>query len=300
MGIVKAKRKNKKVGDWITELFVSIVLIATVIACIYPFWHVLMYSFSDSRKAMSGGVFLFPRGFSTATYEMLFMTEKIFVVFKNSVLKALLGTGLAMVVTSLTAYVLAQEVLKGKRVFLFMIYFTMLFGGGTIPNYLLMRDLHLLDTFAVYVIPGAMSAYNMFVLRNAFASIPNELPESAVMDGANPVQILLHIHLPLCKAALATIALYYVRGFWNSYMDGVLYTNDSKLMLLQVYLRQLISLTSASTAIGGASGLGTNSTVSEESMKMTVIAISIIPIILVYVFLQRFFQKGVNVGAVKG
>lgn len=294
MAIVKPKKK--KVGDQITDLFISICLIVMIVVSIYPFWHVIMYSLSESRAAMSGGIFLWPRDFTLIAYEMLFQTQRIWHAFGVTILKTVVGTAGALVVTTLTAYALSQDELKGRRPIQLIIYFTMLFSGGMIPTYLLIKDLGLLDTFWVYVIPGLMTPYNMFVLRNFFTMIPKSLPESAMLDGANPMQILRHIYLPLSKSALATITLYYVQGFWNSYMDGVLYVNSQKLELLQVYLRLLIAQAGAAAAMGG----GSTSTVTEETTKMTVIAVSVIPVILVYLFLQRFFQKGVTVGAVKG
>lgn len=295
MAIVKPKKK--KWGDKLTEFVVSTILFVFVVVCIYPFWHVIMYSLSDSKAAMSGGLFLLPRKFTTIAYEMTFESKRIFIPFRNTIMKTVFGTALTLVVTTLTAYPLSQAELRGRRIVLFYIYFTMLFGGGTIPTYLVIKDLGLLDNFLVYVIPGAMSAYNMFVLRNFFAGIPRELPESAMLDGANPMQILVRIVLPLSKPAIATIALYTVQGQWNSYMDGVLYVTSSNLEILQVYLRRLISSTGA---LADVAGLNTMNRVSEETAKMTVIAIAVIPVLVVYMFLQKYFQKGLTVGAVKG
>lgn len=297
MAIVKPRKK--KVSDRITDGILGLLIAIVIIMCLYPFWHVIMYSFSDSREAMSGGIFLWPRKFTTISYEMLFQTKRIFVAFGNSVAKTVVGTLISMVITVLTAYPLAQEELKGKKPILFLIYFTMLFGGGMIPNYLLMKDLHLLDTFWVYVIPGALNVYNMFVLRNAFLSVPKSLTEAAKLDGANPLQGLCMVTLPLTKATLATLTMYYVQGNWNSYMDGVLYVNKGSLELLQVYLRRLISQSGASAALGEMGDLSAASAVTEESMKMTVIAFSVIPVIIVYMFLQKYFVKGATVGAVK-
>lgn len=297
MAIIKPKKK--KLGDHITDIIFGIIIALIIIVCLYPFWHVIMYSFSESSAAMSGGVFLFPRKFTTITYEMLFQTKKIFIAFGNSVAKTVVGTVISMVVTILTAYPLAQDELKAKRPILFIIYFTMLFSGGIIPAYILIKDLNMLDSFWVYVIPVALNPYNMFVLRSFFMSIPKSLTEAARLDGANPMQVLCKVTLPLSKASLATITLYYVQALWNSYMDGVLYVNSSRLELLQVYLRRLIAQAGASAALGEMGDLNAASRVTEESMKMTVIAFSIIPVIIVYLCLQKYFVKGAMVGAVK-
>lgn len=291
--------RKKKVGDRITDIIFGIIIVLVIIVCLYPFWHVIMYSFSESRAAMNGGLFLLPREFTTITYEMLFQTKKIFVTFGNSVAKTVVGTVISMVVTILTAYPLAQEELKGKRLILFVIYFTMLFSGGIIPTYILIKDLNMLDNFWVYVIPVALNPYNMFVLRSFFMSIPRSLIEAARLDGANPMQILCRVTIPLSKASIATITLYYIQALWNSYMDGVLYVNSSSLELLQVYLRRLIAQSGASAALGEMGNLNAASMITEESMKMTVIAFSIIPVIIVYLCLQKYFAKGTMVGAVK-
>jgi len=295
MAIVRPKKK--KLGDVLTDSFLSTLLIVLTIVCIYPFWHVLMYSLSDSRASMSGGLFLLPKEFTLEAYRVTFKTKKLFVAIGNSVLKTVVGTAVALVLTSLMAYPLSREELRGRRIVLFYVYFTMLFSGGIIPTYLIVKDVGLLDSFWAYIIPSAMSAYHMFILRNFFASTPKSLPESAMLDGANPMQILWHIMLPLAKPAYATITLYTVQSCWNSYMDGVLYITSSKLEILQVYLRRMIA---ASGALVEMAGFNTENTISEETAKMTVIAISAIPVTLVYLFLQKYFQKGLNVGAVKG
>jgi putative aldouronate transport system permease protein len=158
----------------------------------------------------------------------------------------------------------------------------------------------LLDTFWVYVIPGMMSAYNMFILRNYFAAIPSSLEESAMLDGANPFQTLFFIILPLSQAALAAIAMFYGVGNWNSYMDGVLYVNNQKLQLLQVYLRQMIGVAGAKGALSTAANLSETARLTEETMKMVVIAVAVLPVLFVYPFLQKYYTKGVMVGSVKG
>ena len=177
----------------------------------------------------------------------------------------------------------------------------MLFSGGTIPTYILLKDLHMLDTFWVYVIPSLMNVYNMFILRNFFQAIPDSLAESAMLDGANHGQILAKIVLPLSKAALATQVMFYGVNRWNSYMDGVLYVNNPKLQLLQVYLRQIINSIGGKQGIGASAGdLSGASAITEESIKMTVIAMSVIPVLIVYLSLQKYFIKGTMVGSVKG
>lgn len=298
MAIVKSKKSTS--GDRISGMVINVVLFALVILTLYPFWHVFMYSISDSRAAMSGGLFFLPRKITFLTYQLLFKTSQIFVAFGNTVAKTVVGTAISLFLTVLTAYPLSLPYFRGRRFLQMVIFFTMLFTGGIIPTYLLLRDLHMLDTFWVYVFPSAMSPYNMFIMRNFFQTIPDSLQESAKLDGANHMQILTRIVLPLSKPAVATMTMFYGVANWNSYMDGILYVNNQKLQLLQVYLRQLISSTGAKGALSAAGDLSAAAAVTEESMKMTVISVSIIPILFVYMFLQKYFTKGVMVGSVKG
>ena len=287
-------------ADHIADILIGIFLGILVFTTIYPFWHVIMYSVSDSYSSMSGGLFFLPRNFTLLAYEMLLKTNQIFVAYRNTVMKTLVGTGISVFLTALTAYPLSLSRFKGRNFISMLIFFTMLFNGGIIPTYLLIKSLGLLDTFWVYVIPGAMSAYNMFILRTYYRSIPSSLEESALLDGANPFQILFRIILPLSLPALAAIAMFYGVGNWNSYMGGILYVNDQRLQLLQVYLRQLIGAAGAKGALGDAGDLGPASRLTEETMKMTVITVSVIPILIVYPFLQKYYTKGVMVGSVKG
>lgn len=285
-----------KVADWIIYIFLGIFVFSTI----YPFWHVVMYSLSDSHASMSGGLFFYPRDFSVLAYKMLFKSKTIFIAYKNTIGKTVIGTLFSVVLTAMTAYPLSLKRFKGRTIISMMIFLTMLFSGGLIPTYLLIKSLGLLDTFWVYVIPGAMSAYNMFILRNFFQSLPASLEESALIDGANPFQILVKIIIPLSLPALAAITMFYGVHNWNSYMDGVIYINNSKLQLLQVYLLQLINSAGAKGALGDASGLGEASKLTEETMKMATITISVLPVLIVYPFLQKYYVKGALVGSVKG
>ncbi|MBE5967353.1 MAG: carbohydrate ABC transporter permease [Lachnospiraceae bacterium] len=296
----KVWKKKKTIGDRISSGFIGIILTIIVIITIYPFWHVLMYSLSDSKASMGGGIFLYPRDFSILSYQLLFQTEQIFVAFGNTLFKTIFGTALSVILTALTAYPLSLPRFKGRGFFSMMIFFTMLFSGGMIPTYLLVKELGLIDNYLVYILPGAMSAYDMFILRNFFQSLPPSLEESAFLDGANAFQIFYKIILPLSKPALAAVTMFYGIGNWNSYMDGVLYVNKSDMQLLQVYLRQLITAAGGKGALGDLSNLGSAAALTEDTMKMTVIAVSVIPVLIVYPFLQKYYTKGVLVGSVKG
>lgn len=283
----------------LVQILKAIICVLLIVVTLYPFWHVFMYSFSDPRAAMGGGIFLWPREFSTEPWKAVLKTGQIFSTMRVSVAKTLVGTTLSLVLSVLTAYPLSLPYFKGRTLIQGMIFFTMLFSGGTIPTYILLKDLHLLNTFWVYVLPGAISAYNMFILRNFFLAIPDSLTESAMLDGANHMQILVRIVLPLSKAAIATQVMFYGVSYWNSYMDGVLYVNEQSLQLMQVYLRDLIQFA------GGAGGdiptsMSGETVLTEESVKMATIALSLTPVMIVYLSLQKYFIKGTMVGSVKG
>jgi putative aldouronate transport system permease protein len=298
----KMKRYNPRSSkDIIGDVFIYGLLVVIVFSTIYPFWHVLMYSISDSLESMRGGLFFHPRKFTLLGYKMLFNTKQIYIAYRNTIMKTVIGTFLSLVISALTAYPLSLKRFRGRRFFSGMIFFTMLFSGGIIPTYLLIRDLRLLNTFWVYVIPGMMSAYNMFILRNYFSSIPSSLEESAMLDGANPFQTLFLVILPLAAPALAAIAMFYGVGNWNSYMDGILYVNNQDLQLLQVYLRQMVGVAGAKQALSDASGsLSETARLTEETMKMVVISVAVLPVLFVYPFLQKYYTKGIMVGSVKG
>ncbi len=300
------QKKNKKIrrskGERIGYFFICLTLGLFAFTTVYPVWHVIMYSISDSKRAMSGGFFFWPRGLDFKGYELVFKTSQIWVAYKNSILVTLLGTILSVTLSALTAYPLSRKRLRGRGFFCLAIFFTMLFSGGMIPLYLQVYRLGLINTFWSMILPTAMSAYNMFILRNYMQSIPESLEESARIDGANDVIILFRIYLPLCTPALAAVAMFYGVGYWNNYMNCLLYTNTNELQVLPLYLRGVLggAAANALSASGDTSSLGEATTLTEETLKMTVVAISVVPIIIVYPYLQRYYTKGITIGAVKG
>ena len=290
---------KRSLPERVGYLIILTFLILFSLVTLYPFWHVLMYSISDSRASMTGGLFFLPREPTFLSYAMIFRTSQIFVAYRNTILRTLVGTLFSLIITALTAYPLSHKRLPFRNSISMLIFFTMLFSGGMIPTFLLVQQLGLIDTFWALVIPGMMSAYNMFILRNYFQQLPVELEESAYVDGASPPVILLRIILPVSMPALAAITLFYGIGNWNAYLDCILYTNTDKLQVLQVYIRNLMALTGAMESISGIPGSDA-SRLTEETVKMTTIAISVLPILFVYPFLQRYYTKGIMVGAVKG
>ena len=287
----------EKVGYVLIVCFLVLFAFSTV----YPFWHVMMYALSDSPSAMGGGLFFLPRKPDLLAFRMIFKTSQIYVAYGNTIARTLVGTLLSLTVTALTAYPLSLRRFKGRNSLSLLIFFTMLLSGGMIPTFLLVQSLGLLDTFWALVIPGVMSPYNMFILRNYFQSLPASLEESAHIDGANAFVVLLRIILPISTPALAAIAMFYGVGHWNSYLDGILYINKPTLQILQVYLRTLLMSTGAMNSLSGVSNQAEAANkLTEESVKMATIAVSVLPILVVYPFLQRYYTKGITVGAVKG
>lgn len=281
----------------ILRVFIHIALVIVTISCAYPFWYVLIYSISDSKAALDNPVILWPVSPTLSLFSQLLNLKMLWSSFLNSVGVTALGTVLAVMLTSSLAYPLSVRRLKGRGAITMFLYFTMLFSGGMIPAYLLIRDLHLIDNRWALILPSMMSIYNLLVLRNFFLGIPGELEESASIDGASPLRVLVQIILPLSLPALAVQAMLYGVGYWNSYMDSVMYINSPSKISLQAYLRTLLNTQTASSA--NVTDTATNY-VSDASMRMGCVAITLIPMLIVYPWIQKYYVGGLTVGAVKG
>jgi len=255
-----------------------------------PFLYVVVSSFSTSSSVM-------PSGFSVEAYRYIFSASTFTKSLQVSIFITVVGTAFQLVMTSLMAYSLSHRQLPGRNAVLLMVLFTMLFSGGMIPTYFVVKATGLLDSLAALIIPSAISAFNLIILKNFFQSIPEELKESAKIDGSHELGILFRIVLPLSLPAMATFALFYAVGIWNQYFNAILYLNDAAKYPVQVILRQVIILTSGS--IGDTTEIE-NMTYYGNSIKMAVIVIATVPIMIVYPFLQKHFAKGVMLGSVKG
>jgi putative aldouronate transport system permease protein len=228
---------------------------------------------------------------------MVFKEGSIFQSMRNSIYITVVGTLINMIMTMFAAYPLSKPRLRGRKILLFLIAFTMWFSGGLIPSYLLVKQLKLIDTFWALMIPGAISTYNMILLKTFFQSIPSSLEESAQIDGCNDIVILFKIILPLALPALATISLFYAVGHWNNFFSALIYINKSTMYPLQVKLRQIITL----NRVEDFNNIVEDQVqIVQETIKAASIVISTIPIIIVYPFLQKYFVKGVMIGSIKG
>jgi putative aldouronate transport system permease protein len=244
-------------------------------------------------------VVAWPVGFQTQSYKSFLQDTNFYRSFLNTVYVTFLGTTINLVMTTITAYPLSKRGFRGGSLIMKFIIFTMLFSGGTIPSYLLIKNLNLIDSFWALMLPGAINTFNLIIMKTFFAGIPKELEEAATIDGCNELQILLRIYVPLSLTVMATLGLFYAVNHWNSYMNALIYINDVKKFTLQVKLKQLL-VDDQFAQTSGLSGNDDQNRVIQESLKAAIIVISTIPMLVVYPFLQKYFVKGVMIGAVKG
>ena len=297
--LVKAS-KGEKVFYFFNYCFLAVCAFLTL----FPFVNVIATSFSSSRAITSGEVFLLPVEANINSYINLVKDGQLFVAMKNTVLVTVVGTLFNMTATILAAYPLSKKRLRGRNLFLMMIVFTMVFSGGMIPGFILVRQLKLIDTYWSLWLPGLLSTYNMFVMRTFFNGIPVSLEEAAIIDGANDITILLKIILPLSMPVIATLTLFYAVGGWNSYFGPLMYITTSTKQVLMVKLYQMIDTMSQtllnSVSVGGSEGILQEEMIAPEGIRTAAIVITIAPIMCVYPFLQKYFVKGVMIGSVKG
>jgi putative aldouronate transport system permease protein len=299
--IANAARTKAPISDKIFDIIVYTVVTLVLILTLYPFLNVLALSFNDSTDSVRGGITIFPREFTLRNYETIFNYPGLITGFKISVLRTLIGTVLGLISGSMLAYTISRADFQGRRFVSVFLALTMYVSGGLIPFYILIRDLGMMSTFAVYVLPGIVSAFNVFVIRSFIDGIPYALQESAKLDGANDFTIYWRVILPLTKPALATIALFLAVGQWNSWFDTYLYNGSNPaLTTLQFELMKVLQSTQQNQdAFRGQNASQIMSQISPESIKMAITIVCTVPILVVYPFLQKYFVKGMTLGAVK-
>lgn len=283
----------------ISDVVIIVVITLLCLTCIIPFWHVLVKSISGNSFVQAKAVFLWPKGVTFDAYKSLFEDGSLTYSMKYSVFITAVFTLLGMLVCTCAAYPLSKKRLKGRSVMTFLLMVPMYFSAGLLPTYLLYFNLHLIDNWWVLILPLIYSPYNMLIMKNNFMSnIPDELEESAFLDGASNFQILGKIVLPLSKPILATLSLFYAVGRWNAYSDNMYYITSNKLKMAQYKLYEMIlnAQEAAQTALTEA----TNVTSTPEVLQAASIMFVTIPIIIIYPFVQKYFVKGTMVGAVKG
>lgn len=291
-------RLHRLSGDMIFRGINGFLLILCGTATLFPFLYVLAVSLSPMEQVMRGGLILWPEKFTWDSYSMIFSNSHFMQALWMTISITIIGTITNLALTVLMAYPLSKTRLKGRRVILFLVLFTMLFSGGMIPGYLVMKWLGLLNSFWSVIMPGAISAFNLIILKNFFQGIPEALEESARIDGCSHFGVLLKIVLPLSMPALATFTLFYAVGHWNQFFQSIMYVTNSSLWPIQVILRQMII--EGSTEEYQAAIANESLQVIPMTIKMAAIVVATVPILLVYPFLQKHFAKGVLLGSVKG
>lgn len=289
---------KKSIGERLFDGFNIVLLAAGSFLFLYPLWFVIVSSVSDAASIASGAISLWPRGFNLEAYERVFSDSRVWLTYRNTIFYVLAGTLINLVLTTLGAYPLSRRDLFGRNAIMLFIVFTMFFSGGLIPMYLNVRDLGLFDTRWALLLPGAISAYNLIVMRTFFQStIPDGLIESAKIEGASEYRILWSIVLPLSMPVVAVMTLFYAVYHWNSWFDAMIYLQDRSLHPLQLLLREILVSSQTNDMLGGV-GSGDVVGVS-ETIKYATTVIATLPILVIYPFLQKYFAKGVMLGGVK-
>ncbi len=293
---MNTKKRFKFNGRTAFVIFNTLFMLFMITITLYPFYYAVIASFSDPAKLVSHqGVLLMPlQPFTGEAYGVIFDHPLVFTGFRNSVIILIFGTLLNLFFTSLGAYFLSLKDVLWKDSIAMLIVFTMYFSGGMIPSYLTVKEVGLTDTLWALMIPAVISTYNMIILRTGFQAVPDSLKEAALLDGAGHVQILTKVILPLCKANLAVITLYYAVGHWNAWFNASIYLRDNGLYPIQLVARNFIE---APDLMGGA---GSEAARYQELLQYALIVVVSSPIVALYPFLQKYFAKGVMVGALKG
>ncbi|OWR31694.1 sugar ABC transporter permease [Saccharibacillus sp. O23] len=282
----------------IFRVFNAVVMLLVVLFTLYPFLYLVAQSFSSEEAIYAGKVSIFPVDFTAATYKLILGKPDFYLYYWNTILYSALGTFIAVMGTAILAYPLSKDKLRLNKFFIPFVLFTMYFSGGLIPNFILIsKTLHMRDTMWAIIIPGAISAFNVILMKTFFASIPNEVEEAAKVDGLGGYRIFLRIVLPLSKPILATMTLFCIVGIWNNWFGPALFLQSKEKWPVALYLRQIIDST-VSTAEVGASAEST--TQIAATIKSAAMVLTSLPIICIYPFVQKYFVQGMMIGSVKG
>ncbi|WP_336783036.1 carbohydrate ABC transporter permease [Paenibacillus illinoisensis] len=292
-----AQSRGDRAVEWM--IYAALALVSVVV--LYPVFFVGIASISNPENVMRGEVWLWPKNLSLVGYERLFANSELMKGYGNTLLYTVAGTMLNLVMTIAAAYPLSRSDFRGRTFFTILIVFTMFFSGGMIPTYLLIKDLGMLDTFWVMIIPSALSVWNMLIMKTFFQnSIPKEIQEAAFMDGCSNMKVLLRIVLPLSGPVLAVMVLFYAVGHWNSYFNALIYLSDRDKYPLQLFLREILVQGQMQEMVDISDDSLARSMMDAEAIKYAAVIITNLPMLILYPFLQKYFIKGVMIGAVKG
>lgn len=295
--------ESKKASDYVFRILNTLFLSLLTLACLYPCLYVLFASFSDPVQLYIGSkILLWPRGFSPNAFVLVFRNPNIWRAYLNTLLYVVSGTAIGLLLSILGAFVLSRKTFPGQKFFMTMVIITMFFGGGLIATYIVMRAYGLVNTIWSQILIGSMSTYNMIMVMSYFRSIPDSLEESAELDGASEWTILWKIFVPLSIPVIAVVALYFIVAKWNNWMTSAIYLTNREYYSLQLFLKEVL-------ISGNEQAAGMNPSVSggaadyqaySEAVKYATIVVSTLPVLCVYPFLQKYFMKGVMLGAIKG
>ncbi|WP_337100159.1 carbohydrate ABC transporter permease [Paenibacillus sp. YIM B09110] len=292
--------KDKKDFLFMTAVYAFIVSVFVV--TFYPFWNIFIISLNSAEDTLRGNLYLWPREFSLASYAQILTDSEIWTAIKVTVMRTAVGTPLAVMTISMLSFALSKRELVANRFWTLYFVFTMYFGGGLIPYYMVLKNYGLIDNFMVFIVPGLMNVFYMIIVRTFMQGLPQELDESAKIDGANYLQIFFRIILPLTTPVLATIGLFTAISHWNSWFDSYVFTYDPELKTLQAVLVKILNQYQTGSMVGDAQQMANSAkrlAVSPDTIRMAATMVATLPIIMVYPFLQKYFVKGMTLGAVK-
>lgn len=289
---------KRTIGEKIFNVFNVIFMTLLSIVCIYPFLYTLTISLSTSADAVKDGFHLVTLNPTLESYKQVFQNKNLINAYMNTIMRTVVGTLLTLVVTLMYAYSLSRKNLPLRKFFTVILIFTMLFNGGTIPTYLVIKNLHLLDNRLVYILPTLISAYNVIIARSFFMSIPEAIHDAAIIDGASEFKTFWAVYIPLSKAVIMTLLLWVAVGHWNSWYDAMIYMRDDNKIVVQLILQRMIQTSQA--VVSDSSTAEKAVTIMPVTIRSATIIVAILPILAVYPFIQKYFMQGVTLGAVKG
>jgi putative aldouronate transport system permease protein len=297
-------RESAGLSDYIFRIVVIVISIFVFIAVAYPLYFIIIASVSNSTLVNQGKVILWPKDIDFYGYKQVFQDERVWTGYRNTILYTVFGTLLNLAVTIPAAYALSCKTFRPRRIIMPMFVFTMFFGGGMIPTYMVVRSLSLVNTPIVLILMGAISVYNLIVTRTFIqSSIPYEFYEAAVIEGCSHFRYFAFVIIPLSKAVISVMLLYYAVGHWNEYFNALMYISSNKLIPLQIVLRNILILNEAfkgGIGVSASGGYGGDMMQYIDQIKFAIIIVSVIPILCVYPFIQKYFEKGIMIGGIKG
>ena len=287
-------RIRRGFGSRLFDVINIVLLVLLALTCIYPFWDTLIVSFSSLKSYLSTSVHLWPSEWSVEGYQFMFSNATLWTSYLNSAFITVVGTLVNLIITVMAAYTLSKRELKGYRFLTFLAVFTMMFSGGIIPTYMIVKDMGLMNSLWSMILPTAVNTSYLIIMRNFLFDLPHELEESAMLDGCTEVGVLFRIILPISRPSIITIALFYAIDHWNDFFNAIMYIMDEEKWPLQLFLRSMLFENEAAySSTQSLFLLG-------QPMKMAAVMMAIIPIMLVFPFFQKYFAKGITAGAVKG